>query len=128
MHNLFAQGFIGNSSKGTTSTSLGVSDYKLATRLDGLLFVLKSCEGITCREPWEALLPGTGITTLTGALSSKYDCFFANEVPRVSFLMCVPGHIVAVEGPQYQNWSDPLQSRDNGWAARGGDPHWAMWT
>ena len=131
MTNLFPQGFTNQSAASSTqSTSLAVSDHKLATRLDSLIFVMKSCKADTCRMPWEALMPGSGVNTLIEALDSKYDDFFANEVPRVSFTKCEPGYIIASEGPQFQNWTDPfkVQARDSDWVARGGDPEWAMWT
>ncbi|KAF4467673.1 arylsulfatase [Fusarium albosuccineum] len=72
MKNLFASGFKHNTeTSNITPTTLGVTDHKLATRLDGLMFVLKSCEGHTCRKPWKALMPGSKVPTLKQALHPK---------------------------------------------------------
>lgn len=139
MHNLLPDGFSGKGSSGsgssspspssTMSTSLGVTDRKLATRLDSLVFVLKSCRGDSCREPWAALMPGQGVATLKDALQPRYDDFFEKEVPRVHYTRCEPGYIVAAEGPQFQGWTNPLLDGRGGGGGEtsGADPEWALW-
>ncbi|KAH8901385.1 Arylsulphatase [Thozetella sp. PMI_491] len=96
---------------------------RLATRLDGLLFVLKSCAGETCRLPWKALFPGGAVSSLKEAMRPEFDDFFATQVPRVSFTECEPGFILESEGPQYAGqaflatpWSITGGS-ESGWAA-----------
>ncbi|KAF5005244.1 hypothetical protein FDECE_8302 [Fusarium decemcellulare] len=104
MKNLFASGFKHNTeTSDITSTTLGVTDHKLATRLDGLMFVLKSCKGHTCRKPWNALMPGSKVSTLKQALHPKYDGFFS-KLPNVHYTKCEKGHLVSSEGPQFQHW------------------------
>ncbi|KAH8884096.1 Arylsulphatase [Thozetella sp. PMI_491] len=124
MRNLFVDGFNNQSCSSRESlTSFGVSVYQLASRLDALLFLLKSCKGESCRHPWETLMPGQNVKSLHDALVQKYDTFFGS-VPRVSFTSCQAGYIVSEEGPQYGDWAGSrLETR-----ADGGDPEWALWT
>ena len=130
MNNLFSEGFTDSNSSSSDTTLLGVSVESVASRLDAMLFVLKSCQGDNCRDPWQALLPGSDIHTLTDALDSKYDNFFQTEVPRVSFTSCESEYIVSAEGPQYANWTmngrkveDPNER-----SLSGEDPFWAVMT
>ncbi|KAH7323160.1 sulfatase [Stachybotrys elegans] len=100
MTNLFEHGF------GTRSnSSCGSPIERLSERLDGLLFVLKSCRGDSCRFPWEALMPEEDVHNLSDAMSHKYDDFFA-QVPRVSFSSCGNAHIISHEGPQFETWPE----------------------
>ncbi|KAL3441786.1 alkaline-phosphatase-like protein [Aspergillus insuetus] len=71
-------------------------------RLDGLLLVLKSCGGSTCIEPWKQLHPDGSVRTLRDALKPKYDVFYAG-LPKVEYDFCVRGHVVAAEGPQWED-------------------------
>ena len=68
-------------------------------RLDGLLLVLKSCQGATCIRPWEALQPAGGVHSLQDALDDRHDPFYAS-LPQVSFDWCDEGYLVEAEGPQ----------------------------
>jgi N-acetylglucosamine-6-sulfatase len=72
---------------------------QLFSRLDALLLVLKRCKRESCRNAYSVLFPEGQASNLTQAMSSKYDAFFAGQ-PKVSFAECIPGHIIALEGPQ----------------------------
>lgn len=100
MDNLFTDGFEGDYS----GKLLGVTIKQLASRLDALLYVLKSCRGDSCRQPWHALMPNTTVNSLSDALDSSYNSFFSG-VPKVSFSACEAGYIVSAEGPQFQTWT-----------------------
>ncbi|KAF4989809.1 hypothetical protein FDECE_14590 [Fusarium decemcellulare] len=85
----------------SSANVLGVPVSKLANRLDALLFVLKSCQGQTCRKPWQALQPDGSISSLTDALVSKHDQLF-DLLPKVSFTACSGGYVKAFEGPDFK--------------------------
>jgi hypothetical protein len=90
---------------------LGHSLHKVAARLDALLFVLKSCKGRTCVEPWQALHPVGNVKNLHDALSSKFDDFYEVQQKKVQYDRCEAGYILGAEGPQFE--SDGLVFRDN---------------
>ncbi|EEY16605.1 arylsulfatase [Verticillium alfalfae VaMs.102] len=87
------------------STILGYSLQKVLPRLDALLFVLKSCKGVTCSQPWRSLHPQGGVTTLREALSPQFDNFYVQQV-KVEYNRCELGHIIAAEGPQFEAEGD----------------------
>ncbi|CAI0650882.1 unnamed protein product [Colletotrichum noveboracense] len=70
--------------------STDTSVQQLLTRLNAILMVTKSCTQETCRDPWAVLQPpnSSQITTLTEALSSDHDAFFAS-IPQVQFNECM---------------------------------------
>lgn len=103
MNNLVPQGF-NSTSEELSATIMDTTVEQLALRMDALLFVQKSCAGVTCRKPWEALLPGEGVSSLAEALDEKYDGFF-EDVPKVSFTSCEGGNYVWAEGPQFEDWT-----------------------
>ena len=74
-----------------------VSKAQLTTRLDTLLRVLKDCAGDSCRNPWGALHPKGGVTTLKDALKEEYDDFYKGQ-KRVEFQECTPSYIPEKEG------------------------------
>jgi hypothetical protein len=78
--------------EGTTYPTLS-----LVTRLDALLFVLKTCKGQTCYLPWETLMPNTGVSCLVEAMDTKYDEYFKN-LPKVQWDTCDVGQVREVEG------------------------------
>ncbi|KAJ5882628.1 uncharacterized protein N7529_001300 [Penicillium soppii] len=84
---------------------LGRSLTQAINRLDALLMVLKSCQGVTCIQPWDVLQPVDGVKSLQDALVQEFDGFYAAQ-PQVSFDWCDKGYIVEAEGPQV-----PLTSR-----------------
>lgn len=67
--------------------------------------VLKSCQGVTCIQPWNVLQPQDSVSTLSDALHKKYDEFYDAQ-PQVSFDWCADGYIIEAEGEQV-----PLVSR-----------------
>lgn len=71
----------------------------VASRLDSLLLVLKSCEGRNCIKPWNVLHPDGSVQTLRDALDSQYNTLY-QETPNVAFDRCENGYIVDAEGPQ----------------------------
>ncbi|KAI1844708.1 hypothetical protein JX266_009164 [Neoarthrinium moseri] len=119
LNNVFKDGFNSNSSSNIVVRGTSVPVSRLASRLDGLLMVLKSCSGISCRDPWGTLDPTGRITSLLAALSPEYDEFFNGEIPRISFDECKAGYLVEFEGPQYTT-AYQLRPRD------GQDPDWAI--
>lgn len=82
----------------TSQQLLGVSMQKLQTRLDAALLVLKACAGQDCYQPWSALHPEGGVTTLQQALATKFDQFYANQ-PKVTYAKCLGGYVVSNELP-----------------------------
>ncbi|KAE8358950.1 Arylsulphatase [Aspergillus caelatus] len=73
-------------------TILGRELDKVVSRLDTLLLVLKSCKGAECTLPWETIHPDKTVTTLSEALDSKYDEFYAAQ-PDISFSSCELGYL-----------------------------------
>lgn len=72
---------------------------EVATRLDALTMVLKSCVGSECTHPWHHLHPKGDVNNLRDALNMKYDNFYATQ-PKVSFSACKLGYLLEYEGPQ----------------------------
>lgn len=97
---------------------LGIPLKKIVSRLDSLLFVLKSCKAETCIRPWEALHPAGNVETLREALSPRFDEFYAAKQHTISFDRCEMGFILDAEGPQFG---------DNG-AMSLFDGNWHEWT
>ncbi|KAI8297313.1 Arylsulfatase [Colletotrichum sp. SAR11_59] len=92
---------------------------RLLTRLNAILLVTKSCTQGTCRDPWTVLQPpnSSQITTLTEALSSDHDAFFAS-ILQVHFNECMQYQYIPNEGPFYpvgaeEGLSKFRQSTDN---------------
>jgi hypothetical protein len=83
---------------------------KIVSRLDSLLFVLKSCKGQVCRQPWQSLHPEGGISTLKDALSPTYDDFYEVQQTRVKFNYCWNGYVPEAEGSMWE--TDGLFFRD----------------
>ncbi|KAK5659229.1 hypothetical protein OQA88_1320 [Cercophora sp. LCS_1] len=84
------------------ATILGVPFTKVVSRLDSLLFVLKSCKSQTCIRPWHALHPEGSVENLKDALSSRFDVFYEKQQKRVSYDRCELGYILDAEGPQFE--------------------------
>ncbi|KAK4186296.1 alkaline-phosphatase-like protein [Podospora australis] len=84
------------------ATLLGVPFNKVISRLDALLFVLKSCKGQTCIRPWQALHPAGNVLNLHDALGARFDVFYEQQQKKVSFNRCELGYIVDAEGPQFE--------------------------
>jgi len=104
MNNLLAADLTDSTSQPESNTTIiGVTIPTLASRLDALLLVLKTCKGDTCRNPWKALQLDGKITSLVDALDPSYDNFFENELPRVSFSACEAGYIINSEMPLFED-------------------------
>ncbi|KAG6811801.1 hypothetical protein H0H92_005817 [Tricholoma furcatifolium] len=103
LHNLYPAA--DSSSSEEEPRILGRSLSQAIARIDALLLVLKSCQGVTCIEPWNVLQPEGTVRSLRDALDVRYDRFYGAQ-PQVSFDWCAPGYIIEAEGPQV-----PLTSR-----------------
>jgi len=99
------------------TTVLGHPLSKVVTRLDSLLFVLKSCKSKTCTQPWKALHPRGNVQNLHDALNPDYDGFYEKEQKRVEYSRCEAGYIIEAEGPQFEK--DGLAYRYSS--------HWSNW-
>ncbi|KAJ6093601.1 hypothetical protein N7486_008890 [Penicillium sp. IBT 16267x] len=96
LHNLYPNGAVLGENE---PHLLGRTLSQAISRLDALLLVLKSCQGLTCIEPWKVVQPQHTIHTLRDALDEQYDLFY-QERPRVSFNWCDTGYVIEAEGPQ----------------------------
>lgn len=74
----------------------------VASRLDALLLVLKSCKGDSCRYPWASLHPNGGVKSLGAAMKEKYDAFYEEEQAKVGFSRCELGYLIDAEGAQFE--------------------------
>ena len=76
---------------------LGLPIPKIASRLDSLLLVLKSCKDVTCISPWEILHPSVDVRNLEDALIIGYHDFYEKQHQKVSFSQCEQGYILDAE-------------------------------
>lgn len=97
---------------------LGLPVSKVISRIDSLLFVLKTCKSESCVKPWRALHPKGDVTNLKDALSSRFDDFYEVQQKKVSFDRCERGYLLDAEGPQFDR---------DGLVLRSGIP-WSEWT
>jgi hypothetical protein len=102
----------------TTATLIGYPVSKVASRLDALLLVLKSCQGVSCVKPWLSLHPDGDVNSLKQALNPKYDTFYELQEVKVSYEKCELGYLIGSEGPQFL--TDGLIYRDG--------VSWSVWT
>ncbi|KAI1438530.1 alkaline-phosphatase-like protein [Xylaria sp. CBS 124048] len=98
MHNLLTT----DSAFANQTLVAGLPIAKVAARLDALLFVLKSCQGLSCRQPWKQLHPAGDVDTLAEALSGRFDDFYETEQTRVKYNFCANGYLVDAEGPMWK--------------------------
>ncbi|KAI1814972.1 alkaline-phosphatase-like protein [Poronia punctata] len=100
MHNLL----LPQNSKTTKTRVAGHPVENVASRLDALLFVLKSCRGATCHEPWEQLHPTGDVHTLAEALHARFDEIYSSQsrrTRRVRYEYCADGYLLDAEGPMW---------------------------
>lgn len=110
--------------KASSATVLdGVPLRKMVSRLDSLLFVLKSCRAETCIRPWEALHPGGDVGNLADALSPRWDRFYETRARSVRFDRCEMGFLLDAEGPQFGEDKD--ESVEEAWRQQAA---WHEWT
>ncbi|KAK7953199.1 hypothetical protein PG988_013893 [Apiospora saccharicola] len=100
----------------------GVPLRKMTSRLDSLLFVLKSCRAETCIRPWEALHPDGDVRNLADALSSRWDRFYEARERSIRFDRCETGFILDAEGPQFGDGDEEVEEALRNQAA------WHEWT
>jgi arylsulfatase A-like enzyme len=91
---------------------------QVVSRLDSLLFVLKSCKAETCIRPWDELHPLGNVRNLRDALSPRFDDFYMQRRMKVEFDRCEMGFILDAEGPQFGQHGHMV----------GLDPNWHEWT
>lgn len=82
---------------------------RLASRLNGLMLLLKTCVGDACRAPWSVLHPGDGsVRSLADALDPRHDLLYAS-LPSVRFEGCADHYELANEAPFFaSNYSAAL--------------------
>jgi N-acetylglucosamine-6-sulfatase len=73
---------------------------EVTSRLDALLMVQKSCKRTACQKPWTELHPAGDAASLSDALDSRFDGFYA-KAAKVGFSRCDMGYLVNAEGPQF---------------------------
>lgn len=71
---------------------------RLTSRLNGLMLLLKTCIGQSCRRPWSVLHPGENVNTLSEAMSPRYDLYYAS-LPDVQFELCLNQYNLYNEAP-----------------------------
>lgn len=82
-----------------------VAAWRLTSRLNGLMLLLKTCIGESCRRPWSVIQPGTDVTTLADALHPRYDVYY-DALPSVHFDLCLEQYDLSNEAPFFRsNWS-----------------------
>ncbi|THU88757.1 alkaline phosphatase-like protein [Dendrothele bispora CBS 962.96] len=77
---------------------------QVASRLDALLIVLKTCIGEVCRDPWKAIFPNQTVSSLSDALSSDFDEYFTS-LPKFRYEKCQFGYFDNLESPK---WNESL--------------------
>lgn len=88
---------------------------KVVARLDSLLFVLKSCDGSVCRDPWRSLHPAGDVSTLSDALETRFDSFYEVEQRRVEYSFCSNGYLIEAEGPMWQTHGQMFTRGELNW-------------
>lgn len=88
---------------------------RLTSRLNGLMLLLKTCRGESCRSPWSVLHPGGDdddenvVKTLADALDPQYDGYYEG-LPSVHFELCLDQYELANEAPFFpSNSTTPHQ-------------------
>lgn len=82
---------------------------RLTSRLNGLMLLLKTCIGDSCRAPWSILHPGEPVKSLADALSPRWDLYY-NSLPSVHFEACTKQYNLANEEPFFtSNYSVALE-------------------
>ncbi|THU90363.1 arylsulfatase precursor [Dendrothele bispora CBS 962.96] len=102
-----------NDASGFDSFNFSTSDMtKLASRLDALLVVLKTCVGEVCNNPWQAIFPSNSTSSgseacvmgLSDALADTYDSYF-ESLPKFSYTVCQFGYLEDLESP---TWTEAM--------------------
>ncbi|KAL0565432.1 hypothetical protein V5O48_016596 [Marasmius crinis-equi] len=95
---------VNNDASSDTSFSFSTTETsRIASRLDALLVVLKTCIGEACRDPWKAF--NISASSLSDALDSQFDSYF-DSLPRFKYSECRFGYLgEVIESP---TWSEEL--------------------
>lgn len=75
---------------------------RLTSRLNGLMLLLKSCIGDSCRAPWTVLHPDGSVKTLAEALDPRYDLYYSS-LPSVHFDACATSYNHDNEAPYFHS-------------------------
>lgn len=75
---------------------------RLTSRLNGLMLLLKSCIGDSCRAPWTILHPDGSVRTLAEALDPRYDLYYSS-LPSVHYDACATVYNHANEAPYFSS-------------------------
>ncbi|ROV99094.1 hypothetical protein VMCG_06606 [Cytospora schulzeri] len=82
---------------------------RLTSRLNGLMLLLKTCIGDSCRAPWSVLHPDGSVKSLADALSPRYDVYYSS-LPSVHYEACTAQYNLANEAPFFSsNYSMSLE-------------------
>ncbi|KAI3601354.1 arylsulfatase [Moniliophthora roreri] len=93
-----------------TSFQFASPDYsRLASRLDALLVVLKTCVGDTCRNPWGAIFPAGEANGLIESLDARYDTYF-DSLPKFGYRLCQFGYFEEDAAGQVESprWNEEM--------------------
>ncbi|CAN8104889.1 unnamed protein product [Discula destructiva] len=75
---------------------------RLTSRLNGLMLLLKTCIGDSCRAPWTVLHPDGSVKTLAEALDPRYDLYYSS-LPSVHFETCTQQYNHDNEAPYFSS-------------------------
>ncbi|KAG8350262.1 hypothetical protein FVEN_g13070 [Fusarium venenatum] len=100
LYNMHADPYQMNNIYQSKGYPLGNSIEKVVSRLNGLMMVLRRCQGQQCVCPWKTLHPKGNVKSHPDVLQSKYNSFYEKQMPQVSFDECLQGFIISIEGPQ----------------------------
>lgn len=75
---------------------------RLASRLNGLMLLLKTCVGDSCRAPWSVLHGDGAVRSLADALDPRHDLYYAS-LPPVHFDVCASQYNLANEAPHFSS-------------------------
>lgn len=82
---------------------------RLTSRLNGLMLLLKTCIGDSCRAPWSILHPDGDVRSLADALDTRYDLYYSS-LPSVHFDACTSVYSLANEAPFFtSNYSISIE-------------------
>ncbi|KAF1831681.1 arylsulfatase precursor [Decorospora gaudefroyi] len=88
-----------NNTNTNTNTTLNTWPIQtLKSRLNALLLTLKRCKGRDCTRPWTKLHPRGNVKNLKDAMHMRYDKFYLEHQPPVTFSECALGQILGTEG------------------------------
>uniref|UniRef100_A0A0W0G3C0 Putative alkaline phosphatase-like protein n=1 Tax=Moniliophthora roreri TaxID=221103 RepID=A0A0W0G3C0_MONRR len=93
-----------------TSFQFASPDYsRLASRLDALLVVLKTCVGDMCRNPWGVIFSAGEANGLIESLVAQYDTYF-DSLPKFGYRLCQFGYFEEDAAGQVESprWNEEM--------------------